>query len=100
MFMKRRTFATVTLAVGLVMAISGAWTSLAAEEFQIITTPRLKQWLAASQKPLLVFTLSQVEFYEERIPGSVCIPTEEMQRTAALPETKDTPIVFYCKGPG
>ena len=36
------------LAVGLVLAISGAWTSLAAEEFKIITTSQLKQWLASS----------------------------------------------------
>ena len=88
------------LAAALIMALSASPPSLAAEEFQVITTPQLKQWLASPQKPFLVYTLSQVEFHERRIPGSVCIPTEEMQRTDALPEKRDTPLVFYCLGPG
>jgi hypothetical protein len=88
------------LAAALVMALHSSPPPLAAEEFQIITTPQLKQWLASPQKPFLVYTLSQVEFHEKRIPGSVCIPTEEIGRTNALPENKNTPLVFYCQGPG
>ena len=95
-----RSVCATAMAVGLILLAGGGIASLTAGEVQIITTPQLKQWLASAQKPLLVYTLSQVEFYEQRIPGSVCIPTEEIQRSGALPEKKDTPMVFYCLGPG
>lgn len=98
--MKFKQCCCALLAAGLVLTAAGALTPLPADDFQIITTPQLKQWLASAQKPFLVYTLSQVEFYEQRIPGSVCIPTEEMQRSGALPENRDTPLVFYCHGPG
>jgi hypothetical protein len=98
--MKFRMVYMTILLVGLALLISGAVTGLAAEELQVITTPQLKQWLASGQKPFLVYTLSQVEFYEERIPGSVCIPTEQMQTSRELPQKMDTPMVFYCLGPG
>ena len=85
--------------IGLALLIGGTVPCLAAD-VQMITTPELKKWLDSEQKPALVYTLSQVEFFEERIPGSVCIPTEQMKTTQALPKSMDTPIVFYCKGPG
>ena len=57
----------------------------AAESYRISTTPELQKWLAANQKPFIRYPSSQVEFYEQRIPGSVCIPTEEMSSTEILP---------------
>lgn len=85
--------------VVLALLIGGSLPCRAAD-IQIISTPELKKWLDADQKPFLVYTLSQVEFYEERIPGSVCIPTEQMKSSRKLPPQMDTPMVFYCLGPG
>jgi rhodanese-related sulfurtransferase len=96
----QRIFAlTSVFLLGLALLIGGSLPCLAGD-IQIITTPELKKWLAASQKPFLVYTLSPVEFYEERIPGSVCIPTEQMKTSRELPTNMDTPTVFYCAGPG
>ena len=89
-----------TILVSLALLVCSSLWCLAAEDIRIITTPELKKWLDAGQKPVLVYTLSQVEFYEERIPGSVCIPTEAMKASRELPRNMDTPIVFYCLGPG
>jgi len=96
---RNRIFSTIFL-VSLALLIGGNLPCLAASDFQTITTPELKTWLKADQKPVLVYTLSQVEFFEERIPGSVCIPTEQIKTSPALPKNMNTPIVFYCKGPG
>jgi len=98
--MRHRGFFLPTVLVGLALITGGNLPCLAADDIQIITTPELKTWLEADQKPFLVYTLSQVEFYEERIPGSVCIPTEQMQTSRELPPNMDTPVVFYCLGPG
>jgi rhodanese-related sulfurtransferase len=86
--------------VSLALLVCSNLSCLAAGDIQIITTPELKKWLAAGQQPFLVYTLSPVEFYEERIPGSVCIPTEQMKTSRELPTNMDTPTVFYCAGPG
>ncbi len=98
--MLRYIWLTTTLLIGLTLLPGGGTNILAAEGFEVITTPELKEWLQADQKPFLAYTLSQVEFFEQRIPGSVCIPTEEMQNTRALPQDLNRPVVFYCKGPG
>jgi rhodanese-related sulfurtransferase len=97
--MPRSLIITAVFLVGLALLVGGSLPCLAAD-IQIITTPELKKWLDADQKPFLVYTLSPVEFYEERIPGSVCIPTEQMKTSRALPPEMDAPIVFYCQGPG
>jgi len=97
--MQRNIILSTVFLVGLILLAGGSLSCLAAD-IQIITTPELKKWLEADQKPFLVYTLSQVEFYEERMPGSVCIPTEQMKTSRELPPSMDTPIVFYCKGPG
>ena len=57
--------------------------------YKIISTPDLIEWLA-----------SEVEYNEERISGSVCIPAEIMKDSDRMPRDRDTPIVFYCHGPG
>jgi len=97
--MQRYTIFPIVFFVGLALLV-GDSLPCRATDIQIITTPELKKWLDADQKPFLVYTLSQVEFYEERIPGSVCIPTEQMKSSRELPQKMDIPIVFYCLGPG
>lgn len=98
--MQRSIILSTVFLVSLTLLVGGTLPCLAAENIQIITTPELKKWLEADQKPFLVYTLSQVEFFEERIPGSVCIPTEQMKSSRELPQNTDRPLVFYCKGPG
>ena len=98
--MRFRVYRILAILLGLALFAGIGAPCHAQEPFQVITTPQLKQWLASSQKPVLVYTLSQVEFYEQRIPGSVCIPTEEMQNSREMPTKRDTPLVFYCLGPG
>ena len=97
--MQRTFLITFVSLIGLALLI-GSNVPCRAADVQMITTPELKKWLEADQKPALIYTLSQVEFFEERIPGSVCVPTEQMKTSQALPKSMDTPLVFYCKGPG
>jgi rhodanese-related sulfurtransferase len=56
--------------------------------------------LTSEPKPLLVFSLSNIEYGLSHIPGSVCIPFEIQKDSPDMPEDLKTPIVFYCKGPG
>jgi hypothetical protein len=74
--------------------------AFADEGYQIISTEDLERWLHSENKPFVVFAISQVEFEEAHIPDSVCIPMEEMGTLGRLPASLNTPIVFYCHGPG
>jgi hypothetical protein len=90
------------LAAALLVLFSGPAVkpTLAAEGYRIIGTDELRTWLQSAAPPTVIYSLSQVEFEEQRIPGSICIPMELMVESTDLPTRKDQPIVFYCKGPG
>ena len=75
-------------------------TARADEDYRTIGTDELKNWLQSAAPPTLIYSLSYVEFEEQRIPGSICIPVELMAQSTDLPTSKDQPLVFYCKGPG
>ena len=47
----------------------------------------------------LLNPLSDIEFNEAHIPGSVNIPLHTIMKTDKLPKDKDELIVTYCKGP-
>ncbi len=89
-------------AAALILVLSGAPGSLvlAADGYKLIGTEELETWMKSSAPPTLIYSLSFVEFEEQRIPGSVCIPMELMAESTDLPRSKDQPLVFYCKGPG
>lgn len=74
-----------------------AWS---ADGYKLIGTEELTTWLKSTAPPALIYSLSRVEFEEQRIPGSICIPMELMAESTDLPKSKDQPLVFYCKGPG
>ena len=61
-----------------------------------LTAQELKTMLDSGQKMMLVNPLSDIEFNEEHIPGSVNIPLHTIMRSTKLPEDKDTLIVTYC----
>ena len=61
-----------------------------------ITAQELKAMLDSGQKMLLVNPLSDIEFNEGHIPGSVNIPLHTIMRSDSLPQNKDSLIVTYC----
>ncbi len=65
-----------------------AWSDLTAKE--------LKSMLDSGQKLLLVNPLSDIEYNEGHIPGSVNVPLHTIMRSKLLPADKDTLIVTYC----
>ena len=57
--------------------------------------------VANEQRLVIVDNRTTLEYESGHIPGAIHIPREEFFRIASfLPETKDTPIVFYCSGRG
>lgn len=64
-----------------------------------LTAQELKSMLDLNQKIFLINPLSDIEFNEGHIPGSVNIPLHTIMRSDKLPENKDTTIVTYCLSP-
>ncbi|MCK5707275.1 MAG: rhodanese-like domain-containing protein [Candidatus Aureabacteria bacterium] len=48
---------------------------------------------------LLINSLSQIEYDAETIPGSICLPMEEVESSSLMPEDKGKALIFFCKGP-
>jgi hypothetical protein len=67
-------------------------------DFRDLTAQELKSMLAAGHKMVLVNPLSDIEFNEGHIPGSVSIPLHTIMRSDKLPKDKHTLIVTYCLG--
>ena len=72
----------------------------AADGFKTISTQELKTWMESADRPTLVFSLSEVEYREIHIPGSICVTMELMETSDRMPGDLGSPIVFYCHGPG
>jgi 3-mercaptopyruvate sulfurtransferase SseA len=70
-----------------------------ADAFKDYTVAELKQLMDSGQSLFLLNPLSEIEFNEGHIPGSVNIPNEEILRSKRLPKNKEMLIVTYCKGP-
>jgi len=70
------------------------------EGFKEIKTLDLKKWMDAEDKPILINSLSPIEFGESYIPGSISIPMELMQVSQSMPADPAVPLVFYSYGPG
>jgi len=70
------------------------------EGVKTIDADGLKALLAGGGKVLLANTLSPLEFTQTKIAGSVSIPYGHLRDgKRALPDDKDTTLVFYCLGP-
>ena len=65
-------------------------------ERQDLTAQELKTLLDSGQDMLLVNPLSDIEFNEGHIPGSVNIPLHMIMKSDKLPKNKDTLVVTYC----
>ena len=70
-----------------------------AANFKNISAQELKAKLDRGEKMLLLNPLSDIEFNENHIPGSVNIPLHMISTTDKLPADKSTPIITYCLGP-
>jgi hypothetical protein len=70
-----------------------------AADFPEITAKNLKARLDAGEKIFLLNPLSDIEFNEGFIPGSVNIPVSTIATTDKLPADKGALIVTYCLGP-
>lgn len=66
-----------------------------AADFPIISTEELKAKLDAKAKFLLVYPLSDIEFNQGHIPGSINIPLPEIKAPGNLPQDKEALIVMY-----
>lgn len=78
------------------LMLSGlAW----AAEFKDLTAQEVKAYLDGGQKVFLLNPLSDIEFSENYIPGSVNIPSYLLATSKELPPDKATPIITYCLGP-
>ena len=66
----------------------GAWPDLTAQQ--------LKNLLDSGQPVFLLNALSDLEFNEGHIPGSVNVPLHTIMHSKKLPENKDALIVSYC----
>ena len=61
-----------------------------------ISAQELKAMLDSGQEMLVINPLSDIEYNEGHIPGSVNIPLHTIMRSDRLPEDKQTLIVTYC----
>ena len=51
-----------------------------------------------SERVVLVNTMSDIECMDHRIPGSLCLPCEEVgEKLGRLAGDKEAPVVFYCE---
>ena len=78
----------------ILMVVSAGATS---EKFKEISAPEVKNMIEGDQA-VLIHVLSGIEYEMQHIPGSVNIPITDMGATKALPQDKNTPLVFYCMG--
>lgn len=85
----------VTLTTMVVLMGANGW----AKQFPDLTANALKAKLDSGEKLILINPLSDIEFNEGHIPGSISIPLQQIATTDKLPAEKDVLIVTYCLGP-
>ncbi|MGQ0609123.1 MAG: rhodanese-like domain-containing protein [Chloroflexota bacterium] len=66
------------------------------KKFQTIDATMLRERLASDDRPVLVNALAREAFDDERIAGSISIPTADAVRTSVEVLAKDQPVVVYC----
>ena len=73
--------------------------SVRADNFPVISAKELKAKMGSGEKLVLINPLSDIEFNEGHIPGSINIPLNTFMTTDRLPSDKGTLIITYCLGP-
>ncbi len=65
-------------------------------KFETISANKLQQKLTGNDRPVLINTLSGEAYRAKRIPGSINIPTNRIDRVENIVSDKEQPIVVYC----
>ncbi len=81
--------AAFTLKSGLVLS----------SDFPDLTAKELKSKMDAGEKVFILNPLSDLEFNEGHIPGSINVPLETISSSDRLPSDLNVPIITYCLGP-
>ena len=61
-----------------------------------ISADALKEAFESEHPPVVINTLSPDIHKAKHIPGSINVPTDEIDRVETLVPNKDAPIVVYC----
>jgi rhodanese-related sulfurtransferase len=97
--MKMSKYVVFLIFLALLFLCTNRITAEGREGINVITTADLKSMLDSKNTPTLVYCMSPIEWANEHIPKSECIPTEIMWYSSKMPEDLNTPLIFYCKGP-
>ena len=66
-----------------------------------LSAEELKKMLDGNSGVVVVDTRTHIEYARGRIPRSLFVPEEKFfALELLLPQAKDTPLVFYCRGFG
>lgn len=66
------------------------------ETLEAISADELKRALQSDMPPVVINTLGRDAYRAKHIPGSVNVPTEEIDRVEQIVPNKDEPLVVYC----
>lgn len=70
-------------------------------QFPVISADELKAELDAGHRLFLVDSRSRDEYTQGHIPGALSVPPEAFNYLPGyLPQSRDYPIVIYCRGWG
>ncbi|HLR24916.1 MAG TPA: rhodanese-like domain-containing protein [Fodinibius sp.] len=64
--------------------------------FDTISAEALQQKLRSKEVPVVINTLTPEAYRAKRIPGSINIPTNHMDRMEEVVPDKGQPLVVYC----
>lgn len=70
--------------------------STATETLQTIDADELRRAMKSDRPPVVINALGNEGYRAKRIPGSINIPTEEIERAPRVIPAKDQPVVVYC----
>jgi len=73
--------------------------AVGAAQFKDLSAQELKAKLDGGETLFLINPLSDIEFNEAHVPGSVNIPVHAIAGSDKLPADPATAIVTYCLGP-
>jgi len=79
------------------IAVSG--TVARGADYKDLSAQDLKKMMEMGDKIMVINPLSDIEFEDGYIPGSINIPLHLIASTSLLPQDKSTQIVTYCLGP-
>lgn len=72
-----------------------------AQQFPTIGADEVKKLIDGKKNVVIVDARTETEFREGHLPTAINIPPEKLSQTGNyLPKSKNTPLVFYCRGVG